>query len=439
MIKINFPFSEELKTIFRSIDPKKEDKIRIVGGCVRDFISKKSLIFDQDFANKNSLKLNIAEASNPIEDLNYYNISDIDLACKYEPSEIIKILKNHNIKVINTGIKYGTVTALINDKKFEITTLRSDIGDNGRKPELVKFIDSFFEDAKRRDFTINAMSINYDGILFDYFDGIKDLKKNQVKFIGNAKKRIKEDYLRILRFFRFCCRYGSIIDQDTLSDIIELKANLKIISSERIKSELLRIIDSDNREYLLNILNIMQNNDIIFELLNFNNFDLNILKNLFQFEHKYKEKSSQILTFGALIYSQKNNWKKISQHLKFSNKEKKYIRAILDLSNILRINIKKVDLVKVIDIYGKDIVLDALKISICVNKDNINDFCEVSNFVKEIKIPKFIINGNDLLKINIKPLLIGKTLEELKNIWIEDNFQITKEELLEKAHLIEFN
>ena len=127
---------------------------------------------------------------------------DVDLATTLKPNEIIEILKKKKVKVIKSGFSHGTVIAILNKEKFEITTLRKDIKTDGRHAK-VKFTKDWIVDSNRRDFTVNAMSCDFNGNLYDYHNGLKDLKEGRIKFIGDSKKRIKEDFLRILRYFRF--------------------------------------------------------------------------------------------------------------------------------------------------------------------------------------------------------------------------------------------
>ena len=161
---------------FASYDENTE--LRFVGGCVRKILSEEA-------------------------------IDDIDLATNANPDLILKILNKNNINYYSTGIKHGTITALIKDKKFEITSLRKDVQTDGRFAE-VEFTDDWYEDASRRDFSINSIYSDINGNLYDPFNGVNDLKKGLVKFIGNAEDRIKEDYLRILRYIRFYLNYSEI-------------------------------------------------------------------------------------------------------------------------------------------------------------------------------------------------------------------------------------
>ena len=210
-------FPSEVKKIFSIFG----DEIRLVGGSVRDLLLKKK-------------------------------VSDFDFATTYLPQEIEKILKKNKIKSVPTGKKFGTITAVINGKNFEITTLRKDNETDGRrcKPQ---FVDDFKLDAARRDFTINGLYSDAEGKIHDYFDGISDLKKGKVRFIGDAKKRIEEDFLRILRFFRFSCEYGKSLDQKGLAACISLKKNLKKLSRERIRQEFLKLIASSKKDRLIAI------------------------------------------------------------------------------------------------------------------------------------------------------------------------------------------
>ena len=131
----------------------------------------------------------------------------MDFAVNLKPLECIDALKKHNIKYYETGIKHGTVTAVIENNKFEITSLRKDVFTDGRHAK-VEFSNNWFEDASRRDFTINSIYSDINGNLYDPYNGKKDLENGEIKFIGNIEKRIKEDYLRILRYIRFFLNYS---------------------------------------------------------------------------------------------------------------------------------------------------------------------------------------------------------------------------------------
>ena len=169
-------------------------------------------------------------------------VADIDLATPRPPDDIVRALTAAGIRAVPTGIAHGTVTAVEGGRGFEVTTLRRDIETDGRHASVV-FTDDWRVDAARRDFTINAMSMTSDGAVFDYFTGIADLRAGVVRFVGDPATRIAEDYLRILRFFRFSARYGTgAPDPAALAAIRAGVAGLSILSVERVWSELQRIL-----------------------------------------------------------------------------------------------------------------------------------------------------------------------------------------------------
>lgn len=161
---------------------------------------------------------------------------DYDIATTAKPEEVENIMNKKKLQTIPIGLKHGTIAVRIDSTIFEVTTLRQDVETDGRHAKVV-FTDSFKEDASRRDFTINAMSEDESGKIYDYFSGIEDLKNKIIRFVGNPDERIKEDFLRILRYFRFAARFCLQMDSDTLLAIEQLAPNLKNLSNERKKQE----------------------------------------------------------------------------------------------------------------------------------------------------------------------------------------------------------
>jgi poly(A) polymerase len=190
-----------------------EGLTRYVGGCVRDTL----------------LEL---------------EVSDVDLATRLEPAEVVRRLQNAGIKAVPTGLAHGTVTAVSAGQPVEVTTLRRDVSTDGRRA-TVAFTEEWQEDAARRDFTINALSADpASGQLFDYFGGLPDLEARRVRFIGDPLQRIAEDHLRILRFFRFHARFssGAAADTDALAACTARANDLMALSRERIADELLKLL-----------------------------------------------------------------------------------------------------------------------------------------------------------------------------------------------------
>jgi len=189
-----------------------EGKVRFVGGAVRDTLIG-------------------------------IDVADVDLATTYSPERVIALLKANGIKVVPTGLAHGTVTAVLpGGVPVEVTTLRCDVATDGRHA-TVAFTDDWQDDAARRDFTMNALYADpLTGRIFDYFGGIDDLEARRVRFIGDPLKRIAEDHLRILRFFRFHARFGDAPDQAGLDACAERANDLMALSRERIAAELLRLL-----------------------------------------------------------------------------------------------------------------------------------------------------------------------------------------------------
>ena len=184
---------------------------RLVGGCVRD-----------------------ALAGRPV--------TDVDIATPETPPRVIDLLRAAGLKAVPTGVEHGTVTAVVRGKPFEVTTLRRDVTTDGRHA-VVAFTDDWTEDAARRDFTMNALSADPDGRVHDPFDGVADLAAGRVRFVGEARARIREDVLRILRFFRFHAHYGKgAPDADGLAACRELAPLLPRLSAERVATELLKLL-----------------------------------------------------------------------------------------------------------------------------------------------------------------------------------------------------
>ena len=211
-----FPFykNKELRFILKKLEEGyAEDKtvVRFVGGCVRKYLSGEK-------------------------------IDDIDAATILTTDQIKEKLKNTNLKIIDTGIKHGTVTVMSDTIKIELTTLRKDVKTDGRHAEI-EYTDDWQLDSERRDFTMNAIYMDINGKIFDPQNGIVDLKNKNVKFIGDPQKRIEEDYLRIIRFIRFKVMYDIQLEKTTIEAIKHNLTGIKKISKERILDELLKILE----------------------------------------------------------------------------------------------------------------------------------------------------------------------------------------------------
>jgi poly(A) polymerase len=198
-----------VKKVFKALD----NQCLFVGGCVRDALLKQGSC-------------------------------DIDLATPVLPRDVMAALRDAGIKAIATGLDHGTVTAAINGANIEITTLRKDVSTDGRRA-VVAFSTDWVEDSQRRDFTFNALLMDLKGNIYDPTGrGVGDLTARKVVFIGDARARVREDYLRILRYFRFCARYDMALDSDVLTIFNEEISGLAQVSKERITAEIFKILQS---------------------------------------------------------------------------------------------------------------------------------------------------------------------------------------------------
>jgi poly(A) polymerase len=377
----------EIKKIFATFNSVKMDSIRLVGGCVRDLISGKKL-------------------------------NDFDFACAFLPEKIIEILQKNHIKAIPTGIKHGTVTAHINGQNFEITTLRSDIEGDGRHAK-VEFVDDYFLDAKRRDFTINALYLDENGEIYDYFNGIEDLKNENVKFIGDANERIQEDYLRILRFFRFSIRFAKSLDEEGFQACLNNKNGIKNLSNDRIRIEFLKFFNNGDieQEKLLKALKFFEDNfrSEIFS----QNLSLKNLENLLNFNQKTHDN----LKFACLLISSETLMKNLDEalnRLNFSNFDKNYFHFLL--SNLDEKNYKKL-----LAFYQNDFVRDLYLLQ-CANFGSFDK--NQLEFIENFILPNFPLSGDDFLKLGFKGQEIGKNIQKAKEAWILSDFKLEKNDLI---------
>ena len=350
--------------------------------------------------------------------------ADVDIATNLLPEEVIAILAKAGIKTIPTGIKFGTVTALMKGESFEITTLRRDLSCDGRHAD-VSYSKDFAEDAARRDFTINALSycpITHQ--IYDYFNGIKDLEAKRVVFIGEAKERIAEDYLRILRFFRFSCRYAQQIDQVGLSACIALRNNLPNLSGERIKSEIDLLLPLEASPKTLQT---MFNSGILQQILPIKEYDSQTHNQLLKCAESFEELVSLTALYSMLFMNSENISVKSLLQLKFSRAEAKQICAMLnlqdekDISSIIR-NLK--------NIWLDDRAYVQYFIFIAsITKDN-PAIIELYNKLDKLPVPKLPIDGNDLIKLGFSGIELGKQINYLRASWVESDFALRKSDLI---------
>ena len=383
-----------------------DNKIYLVGGCVRNALSNEK-------------------------------VNDIDFASILNPDEIINTLKFNNIKFIDIGKDHGTITAIINNNKYEITSCRSDVDTDGRHA-VVKYTDNIKEDSNRRDFTINAIYVDVSGKIFDFHNGIIDLKEKKIKFIGDLETRIQEDYLRILRFFRFQCDYQS--EEIKKEELLLIKKNidgLNKVSKERLWIELKNIIKHKNS---IKPLKNMQEIGI-FEMI-FEGIEVN----------QSYEKLSSILanlklsnTFGCKLSSLLNNdEEKIKNFIKdnpVSNLERDSILKLSNISSKMVSYMSMREARAALYRLGKSNFINQV---LCQWSKDTNDKTTI-NWRALVEVgtswdkPDFTIKASDVMNMGIpEGPKLGEILNELEEWWIDNNFIEDQFSLIERLKAICF-
>ena len=252
-------------------------------------------------------------------------VMDIDIAVPIAPQEAAARLRAKGVKVVETGLDHGTVTAIAGAHAFEVTSLRRDVETDGRHAK-VAFTDNWAEDAARRDFTINALYASSGGEVFDYATGVEDLAVGRVRFVGDARTRIAEDYLRVLRLFRFHAWYGKgDLDTEALRAAAEAKGKLKTLSGERIAKELLRLLEAGNPVL---VLRVMAATGILSELLP-GVLQLARLERLTEIEAENLFPRDGLLRLAALLPDSAEAAHAVADALKLSNVDRVRLEQVL--------------------------------------------------------------------------------------------------------------
>ena len=356
-------------------------------------------------------------------------VDDIDLSTNLTPKEVCEALKKNNIRYFESGIEHGTITAKIGENKFEITTLRKDVSTDGRHAK-VEYSKDWLDDASRRDFTFNSIYSDYDGNLYDPFNGKIDLLSGKVKFIGDPEKRIKEDYLRIIRYIRFHLNYSKIKHNIELKKIIKQNIDgISKISSERLLDELKKIILSEG---FTNINSDSFAEEII-KLIYPELINLNVFKNCNDFLKQIIKEKDILFLISLMIIDDTDNSEYFIFKYNISNEDKKKIRF---LNNIF---IKKLDkeffneknLWKMFYYHGKNYLNDMIDLKIILNKKTDQKLIKLKDFFNKQDIPILEIKAKTLIdKYNFKEgKELGAKLKEIEDFWIKNSFKISDKEL----------
>ena len=385
--------------IFEAINNYSESsEVRYVGGCIRKVINKEV-------------------------------VDDIDLATNLKPNEICEALKNKDINFYETGIEHGTVTAVIDEYKYEITSLRKDVKTDGRHAK-VEFSLDWKEDAARRDFSINSIYSDARGNLFDPNNGKKDLEEGLIHFIGDAEIRIKEDYLRILRYVRFFLNYSNHKHKPEIIKIIKRNiGGISKLSSERLIDEFKKLTKSHGFVKLFQDNDSLEIIEIIFpqlkNLAKFKKLNTHARDNLFKIDF--------IFLLSLMIVDGTDNTDYFLYKFNISKKDQKRLKLIdffykekTNLKNFTEKNFNKIFYFN-----GKQAVIDIINFKLFTSNKVEKKLIKLIEVYKDKVIPTMPIGANTLMaKYNIpEGKILGNKLKMIEEAWVKNGFTISEKNI----------
>lgn len=342
---------------------------------------------------------------------------DIDLATTMRPEAVVARARAARLRSIPTGIAHGTVTVLVEGMPFEVTTLREDIETDGRHA-VVRFGRDFDADARRRDFTMNALSAGRDGHVFDTVGGVEDLACGHVRFIGDASTRIREDYLRILRFFRFHATYGSgALDPAGLDAAIRNRDGLRRLSRERIRSELFKLLASPGAP---EVLRAMDQAGILGLILG-QEADVDRLARLVALEPA----GDPVLRLAALALRQPADADPLRAKLRLSNAETARLQAAAQAFADLGERNGAPDpgeLRTLLFEHGPQASADALRLRGAGAVGDAEAWRTAASFLADTPVPQLPFSGADITARGLKGPAVGTAIAALRQAWAKAGF-----------------
>jgi poly(A) polymerase len=353
--------------------------------------------------------------------LMHREVTDIDIATPLVPEEVTQRLQSAGLGTVPTGIEHGTITAIANGKPFEITTLRRDVSTDGRRA-TVAFTGDWKEDAARRDFTINALYAAQDGEVFDYFGGLADLESGLVRFAGDPVTRIREDYLRILRLFRFHAWYGrGDLDAAALKAAVCEKKGIDTLSGERLQKEMLKLLEAENPAL---VLRVMAASGILAEILPAD-LQLPRLERLIEIDRANFFSADAVLRLAAMLPDDAAAAGAVADRLKFSNvdRERLHDLAATDEEIVPYLSIREMR--KRLYRVGPQRFRDLVRLRWAADQKNSNavQWRALLAMVDAWQRPVFPLSGRDVMNAGVaQGPLVGRILGEVEQWWIESDF-----------------
>ena len=397
---------------------------RAVGGCVRD-----TLLGRLDAKNASAHQKIIG-----------HETADIDIATTSTPEETIRLTESAGLRAVPTGLAHGTITVIADGTPYEVTTLRHDVETYGRHAD-VAFTNDWILDAARRDFTINALYANPDGSIFDPLNARADLEGRRVRFVGDPHQRIQEDYLRILRFFRFFARFATgLPESDSLEACISERAGLVRLSRERIGHEIMRLLVARNAAPTITI---MAEHGLLTQVLPITPIAGRLTAYVEIEERMAAGQRDPAMRLGALGIAVDEDAANLQAALRLSNDEfrvlKFWARTIRDMKTVPgKTAWSREDRETRALLYrlGPQDYARRLFIEACLRPDYYNGPALARDLELPTRwaVPEFPLSGRDLIALGAAAgPAIGEWLSELETEWIEADFSLPGEELRHRA------
>jgi poly(A) polymerase len=385
-------------------------EVRFIGGCVRDAVLKRK-------------------------------IRDIDLALARPPAEVMKLLGGAGIRVVPTGIDHGTVTAIVAGVPFEITTLRVDVETDGRRAR-VAYTDDWIADAARRDFTINALSCTPEGAIYDYFNGLNDLGRGRIRFVGDARERIGEDVLRLLRFFRFYAHYGKPPPEaDALAACRIMAERLPLLSGERVRVEILRTLMS---EHPADVLELMRDNHVLAHVLP-EAGDLGRLRQLTWLEGPGLPSGAvapdAIRRLAAVVATDEEGSRRIAERLRLSNQQRDRLATLVEPPVRIDADTDRAGLQRALYRYGAATMRDVALLAWSSERAAVGvmpsarsrAWLDLLARIGSWEPVRFPLKGRDALACGVeRGPEIGRLLREVEAWWETDGFRADRAACLDR-------
>lgn len=349
-------------------------------------------------------------------------IDDIDIATTLTPDRVVKALKAAGLGAVPTGIEHGTVTAVSNRKPHEITTLRRDVTTDGRRA-TVAFTDDWAEDARRRDFTLNALYADRDGTIFDPTgQGLVDARAGRIVFVGTPEQRLGEDHLRNLRFFRFLAGFGKgTPDATALAACTTLKDNVESLSAERVSKELLKLLAADDPREAVRLMSEAGVLGVILKLpVNLVRFDA-----LIGIETDQLFETDPVLRLAALLPDDQIAARWLAERLRLSNADRDRLQAALSQTPVLKSWMSPREIRR--EIYRSDLPTfrDRAKLAWAASPRSATtmQWRGLIALAEGWVAPTFPLTGEDVIKAGApKGPLVGQVLREVEDWWIDHDF-----------------